>query len=99
MKATGIVRRIDSLGRIVIPKELFRTIKFNNNDPMEIYINDKGYIVLKKYEEQFDVIGQLDTLESFVKNDGEFGQKKSAKVIELINEIKKAIDTDEDDIK
>ena len=49
MKATGIVRRIDELGRIVIPKEIRRTLRIQESDPMEIYMGDDGSIQLKKY--------------------------------------------------
>lgn len=49
MKATGIVRRIDDLGRIVIPKEIRRTQRIRESDPMEIYTNHSGEILLKKY--------------------------------------------------
>lgn len=49
MKATGIVRRIDDLGRIVIPKEIRKTFHIKESDPMEIFINGEGEIVLKKY--------------------------------------------------
>ncbi len=50
MKATGIVRKIDNLGRVVLPKELRRTLNINPKDPIEIYVEDDGSIVLKKYE-------------------------------------------------
>lgn len=49
MRATGIVRRIDDLGRIVIPKELRRTLRIRVSDPLEIYV-DKGEIIFKKYQ-------------------------------------------------
>lgn len=49
MKATGIVRRIDDLGRIVIPKEIRRTLHIRETDPLEIYTDRDGQIVLKKY--------------------------------------------------
>lgn len=49
MKATGIVRRIDDLGRIVIPKEIRKTFHIKESDPMEIFINGEGEIILKKY--------------------------------------------------
>jgi len=48
MKSTGIVRNVDRLGRVVIPKELCRTLNINANDPMEIYV-DGDKIILKKY--------------------------------------------------
>ena len=49
MKATGIVRRIDDLGRIVIPKEIRRTMRMREGDPLEIFTNNSGEIMLKKY--------------------------------------------------
>lgn len=49
MKATGVVRRIDELGRIVIPKEIRRTLKIKEGTPLEIYSGDNGELLLKKY--------------------------------------------------
>lgn len=49
MKATGIVRRIDDLGRIVIPKEIRRTMRIREGDPIEIFTDREGEIILKKY--------------------------------------------------
>lgn len=49
MKATGVVRRIDELGRIVIPKEIRKTLRIHEGENVEIYIDDKENIVLKKY--------------------------------------------------
>lgn len=49
MKATGIVRRIDDLGRIVIPKEIRRTMRIREGDPLEIYTSPEGEVVFKKY--------------------------------------------------
>ena len=49
MKATGIVRRIDDLGRIVIPKEIRRTLRIRESDPLEIYTGAQGEVIFKKY--------------------------------------------------
>lgn len=49
MKATGIVRRIDDLGRVVIPKEIRRTLKIREGMPMEIFTDASGEVILKKY--------------------------------------------------
>ena len=49
MKATGIVRRIDDLGRIVIPKEIRRTMHIREGDPLEIYTDREGEVIFKKY--------------------------------------------------
>ena len=49
MKATGIVRRIDDLGRVVIPKEIRRTMRIREGDPLEIFTNSGGEVIFKKY--------------------------------------------------
>lgn len=49
MKATGIVRRIDDLGRVVIPKEIRRTMRIREGEPLEIYVDREGEVILKKY--------------------------------------------------
>ena len=49
MKATGIVRRIDDLGRVVIPKEIRKTLRIREGDSLEIYTDKEGEIILKKY--------------------------------------------------
>lgn len=49
MKATGIVRRIDDLGRVVIPKEIRRTMRIREGDPLEIYTDKDGEVIFKKY--------------------------------------------------
>lgn len=57
MKATGIVRRIDDLGRIVVPKEIRRVLRIREGDPLEIFTGKDGEIVLKKYSP----LGELGT--------------------------------------
>lgn len=59
MKATGIVRRIDELGRVVIPKELRRTMGIKENDPIEIFVNG-DMIVLQKYTAGCIFCGEAD---------------------------------------
>ncbi|MBO8157671.1 MAG: stage V sporulation protein T [Bacillaceae bacterium] len=73
MKATGIVRRIDDLGRVVVPKEIRRTLRIREGDPLEIFVDREGEVILKKYspinelgdfaqeyaEALFDSIGQV----------------------------------------
>jgi AbrB family transcriptional regulator (stage V sporulation protein T) len=49
VKATGIVRRIDDLGRVVIPKEIRRTMRIREGDPLEIFTDREGEVILKKY--------------------------------------------------
>ena len=59
MKATGIVRKVDELGRIVLPIELRRTMDIEIKDPVEIFV-DKEYIMLKKYEPSCVFCGSSD---------------------------------------
>ena len=56
MKATGIVRRIDDLGRVVIPKEIRKTLRIKEGTPLEIFTDREGEIILKKYSP----IGELN---------------------------------------
>ena len=60
MKATGIVRRIDDLGRVVIPKEIRRTMRIREGDPLEIFTDREGEVIFKKYSP----IGELSSFAS-----------------------------------
>lgn len=60
MKATGIVRRIDDLGRVVIPKEIRRTMRIREGDPLEIYTDREGEVIFKKYSP----VGELSSFAS-----------------------------------
>ena len=60
MKATGVVRRIDDLGRVVIPKEIRRTLRIKEGDPLEIFTDREGQVILKKYSP----IGELSEFAS-----------------------------------
>ncbi|MGL5514922.1 MAG: stage V sporulation protein T [Sporomusa sp.] len=73
MKATGIVRRIDDLGRIVIPKEIRRTLRIREGDPLEIYVDRDGEVILKKYSP----VGEL----------GDFAKEYADSLFEAIGHI------------
>ena len=60
MKATGIVRRIDDLGRVVIPKEIRRTMRIREGDPLEIYTDSDGLVIFRKYSP----LGELSSFAS-----------------------------------
>ena len=66
MKATGIVRRIDDLGRIVIPKEIRRMMRIKEGDPLEIFTTSEGEIILKSTEpnkmQEIEVLDYFDSL-------------------------------------
>lgn len=80
MKATGIVRRIDDLGRVVIPKEIRRTLRIREGDPLEIFVDRDGEVILKKYSP----IGEL----------GDFAQEYADSLYETTGHL--AIITDRD---
>ena len=80
MKATGIVRRIDDLGRIVIPKEIRRTMRIREGDPMEIFTSREGDILLKKYSP----VGEL----------GEFAQALVESIAQTLGELVCVTDRD-----
>ena len=64
MKSTGIVRKIDELGRIVLPIEIRRTMHIDVRDPMEIFV-DGNSIILKKYEQECVFCGSTKKVSSF----------------------------------
>ena len=71
MKATGIVRRIDDLGRVVIPKEIRRTLRIREGDPLEIYTERDGEVIFKKYSPMGDLTESAAQIcESISKNTG-----------------------------
>ncbi|BBH23341.1 AbrB family transcriptional regulator [Paenibacillus baekrokdamisoli] len=82
MKATGIVRRIDDLGRVVIPKEIRRTLRIREGDPLEIFVDRDGEVILKKYSP----IGEL----------GDFAKEYAESLSESTNHI--TLITDRDNI-
>jgi len=73
LKATGIVRRIDDLGRVVIPKEIRRTLRIREGDPLEIFTDREGEVILKKYSP----IGEL----------GDFAREYADSLHESVNHI------------
>ena len=82
MKATGIIRKVDELGRIVIPKELRRQFDIEDNkDSFEIYV-DNGAIILKKYQPSCIFCGELEDMTIFK------GQNVCSHCIEKIKERK-----------
>ncbi|MGI6512756.1 MAG: stage V sporulation protein T [Syntrophomonadaceae bacterium] len=80
MKATGIVRRIDDLGRVVIPKEIRRTLRIREGDPLEIFVDREGEVILKKYSP----IGEL----------GDFAKEYADSLHEAIGHIALIADRD-----
>ncbi len=65
MKSTGIVRRVDELGRVVIPIELRKTLDIADKDPVEIFTDNNGCIILRKYEPACIFCGSADDVTAF----------------------------------
>ena len=78
MKATGIVRRIDDLGRVVIPKEIRRTMRIREGDPLEIFTDNDGEVVFKKYSPVGEMtpfaLQYADVMSRAVSEDSPFGK-------------------------
>lgn len=81
MKATGIVRRIDDLGRVVIPKEIRRTLRIREGDPLEIFVDREGEVILKKYSPIHEL--------------GQFAQEYAEALFEALNHPVMITDRDE----
>ena len=88
MKATGIVRRIDDLGRVVIPKEIRRTCNIREGDPLEIFLQD-GAVVFKKYIPPYrdDLMATLQDAADYYDN-----SEEDRAIAEQLRKIAKEID-------
>jgi stage V sporulation protein T len=67
MRATGILRRIDELGRVVIPKEIRRSMRMREGDALEIFV-DNGFLCLRKYEAEKEFSAEIKSLEDDILN-------------------------------
>lgn len=90
MKATGIVRRVDDLGRLVLPKELRRTLHIKEADPIEFYV-EGDTIILKKYDAVGDVLQLLDNTEGYIKQDVNLPAGTSFELLRKLSEIKEIL--------
>lgn len=71
MKATGIVRKIDELGRIVIPKEIRKTMRIREGEPLEIFVDKNGEVILKRYDPLSNLKNEIEIFtETLEKNTG-----------------------------
>nr|WP_304059088.1 AbrB/MazE/SpoVT family DNA-binding domain-containing protein [Enterocloster clostridioformis] len=87
MNATGIIRRVDDLGRIVLPKEVRRKVGISEGTPMEIFTSDEG-IVLKKYYPENELEGMTKNLMEAVEDMCvDLGSKKTGDIRRHIREI------------
>lgn len=83
MKSTGMVRKVDELGRIVLPKELRRTLEIDVKDPLEIFVDGKQ-IVLQKYQPDVERQAVIKALEEVAQNLDHKGADAISRAIDLI---------------
>lgn len=94
MKATGIIRRIDDLGRIVIPKEIRRNIRVGEGSPMEIFVTEEG-VLLKKYFPQTGLLELMSTIAKEVEElSADLGPVKTGDIRRHIRDIQMALKED-----
>lgn len=74
MRATGIVRRMDDLGRIVIPKEIRKNLGLREGTPMEVFTDHEGGVIFKRYSTEENVKEQLKTLDEFFQDMKDYGE-------------------------
>lgn len=84
MRATGIIRRIDDLGRVVIPKEIRRTLGMKEGDPLEIY-TDKDTVIFKKFNE----LSFFDVMKDLISNEDGLTTEEKTALLFTLNLIKK----------
>jgi len=91
MKSTGIIRRIDDLGRVVIPKEIRRTLNIKDGDPLEIYVID-NMICYKKYVSEGDYINTINNIIENLSDDMDINKDtknmlntKLKEIVDLLN--------------
>lgn len=87
MKATGIVRKIDDLGRIVIPKEIRRSVGIKERDALELYTTEEGICLIPYFGE----VSLRNRIERIV-NDCNFSEEDNEKYRKAISELKKIVD-------
>jgi len=85
MKATGIVRRIDDLGRVVIPKEIRRTLQIHEGDPLELFMQGRA-VCFKKYDKTLSIRESVSDVRDLLKEEGvsERFSSEETKVIESV---------------
>lgn len=91
MRATGIIRRVDDLGRIVIPKDVRRTLQIGEGTPMEFYILPDG-ITLKVYHPETELLEIAEHFDNALANSDDLDTYKAAKVHKCLKEIRRILE-------
>lgn len=93
MKSTGIIRRIDDLGRVVIPKEIRRAVGIHEGDPLEIFLEGKDTVCFHKYNT--NLCDEVDNLKYQIENFSGVPYETQERIITLLNEVRKLIKDEE----
>lgn len=88
MKATGIVRKLDQLRRIVLPSELCKTYGIEPETPIEIFTDDNGNIILRKYDPHIDHASDIEKLRREIRIDGSIDSAKKTDALVLLDKVK-----------
>ena len=93
MKATGIVRRIDDLGRIVIPKEIRRTVGIREGEPLEIFLDGRDMVCFRKYEA--NLCSEVSHLRDQIKTYCDLPYETQARIDILLREVQELVKGEE----
>ena len=93
MKATGIIRRVDDLGRVVIPKEIRRTVGIREGEPLEIFLDGRDMVCFRKYET--NLCGDVDRLKNQIKTYCDLPYETMARIEILLGEVRELVKCEE----
>ena len=93
MRATGIVRRIDDLGRVVIPREIRRSLGIREGDALEIFVDGKDTVCFRKYV--INLRDEVESLKSQIEIASNLSYEEQAKAMTLLNEVRNLIKSEE----
>ena len=93
MRATGIIRRVDDLGRVVIPKEVRRTLGIREGEPLEIYTEDRDTVCFRKYET--NLCGEVDHLRDQIETYCDLPRETQARIEILLGEVRELVKGEE----
>ena len=93
MKATGIIRRVDDLGRVVIPKEIRRTVGILEGEPLEIFLYGRDMVCFRKYEP--NLCGEVDRLKNQIKTYCDLPYETQARIEILLGEVRELVKGEE----
>ena len=93
MKATGIIRRMDDLGRVVIPKEIRRTVGIREGEPLEIFLDGRDTVCFRKYET--NLCGYVDHLKNQIETYCDLPYETMARIKILLEEVRELVKGEE----